>query len=240
MIDRAKSNDFNYGYATFLNVNGEELTTTERTLLNQDKLAMDFYENKNGQIVEVRVRPMKLVDKFLNIQLRAIANNPLSQFKMVEINCDQLDSMYSEVRKLDQEVRNEGGNMQTTDSTNRQAVVSAISKCGFTEDHIQTIWLVFQHSPSELMAYYYPYLKEFSEKGILRKSSIALMEDRLLMNNGYKQIYGSQIRGGTLYNLESPDSVNFRRASMQLGSIEDYIARWGLDFEEEKIRMLSK
>ncbi len=113
-------------------------------------------------------------------------------------------------------------------------------QCGWTEAHLSTIWLVFQHSDQNIMAYYYPELKRFSEQGALSKSSIALMEDRLLMNNGYKQIYGSQISNGQLHDLENLDQVNERRATMDLGAIEDYISNWDLDFETEKQRMLEQ
>ena len=57
------------------------------------------------------------------------------------------------------------------------------------------------------------------------------------MYHGYKQIYGSQITNDGLYDLEDPNNVNARRATMGLGSIEEYIDYWGLDFNQEKERM---
>ncbi|MEQ9404854.1 MAG: hypothetical protein RIM99_14780 [Cyclobacteriaceae bacterium] len=237
IIDRIRSNDFDYSYALFKGRKGGELTPEERSLLNQGKLARDYYENGEGIIREVIVRSPVLADKFFDIQMRAASDNPLASVEFVDINCNNLDSIFQEVRASDQQVRTEGGDMDETDSKNRQIVISTISKCGWSEPHLETIWLIFQHSPSELMAYYYPQLKQFSEEGKLSKGSIALMEDRLLMNNGHKQIYGSQISNGILYDLEDPDSVNLRREKMHLEPIQDYISRFGLDWEKEKTRM---
>ncbi len=87
------------------------------------------------------------------------------------------------------------------------------------------------------MAYFYTDLKKYEQTGKLSSSSIALMEDRLLLNNGYQQIYGSQIVNEQLHNLYDPENVNERRAKMDLGPIEDYIEHFGLDFETELKRL---
>ncbi len=239
IITRTKGGTFNYMYAKFKGQDGSELSAEEKDLLNSGKLAKDYYEDAKGVIREVRVRPIVLADKFLDIQRRAIVANPLKEITLLDIPCDSLDALYDEIHETDQAVRSGDGmeDMRSVDQRNQQKVISAITKCGWSEAHLNTIWLVFQHSPSDIMAYYYPELKAYSEAGTLPKSSIALMEDRLLMNNGYKQIYGSQIQNGSLADLEDPELVNERRATMDLGPIEDYITNWGLDFEAEKKRM---
>lgn len=236
VISRARANNLDYSNAIFKGANGL-MSAQENSLLKKGKLARDFYENSPGEISEVRVRSIELADKFLEIQINAAATNPLSQIEFIDIDCNQLGSLYDEVFKADQQVRNGYGEMDIVDSLNRQTVVSAIFQCGWSEEHLLTTWLVFQHSPLDIMIYFYPELKKYSEEGKLNRGMIALMEDRLLMQNGYKQIYGSQISGGRLFDLEEPDSVNIRRATMDLGSIEDYMDHWGLDWEEEKARM---
>lgn len=238
-IERVRTKNLDYSYAVFKNQFGDPLTEEDRSLLNQGKLAKDYYEDKQGIIREVRVRPLLLKDKFTEIQRRTLSINPLDDFTILPIDCSALDSLYSEVELADQRVRSEGGDMQQVDKRNQQLVISALSSCGWTEEHLFTIWLVFQHAPSEIMTYYYPQLKLYSMEGKIRRSTLALMEDRLLMNNGYKQIYGSQIRDGHLYDLEDPDSVNKWRAEVGLGPIEEYISRWDLSFEEEKERLSS-
>lgn len=237
IVDRVKTGNFNYMYATFVNADGEAITKEQRSLLNKGLLGKDYYEDASGQIKEVRVRPITLEDKFVEIQRIEIASNPLARITMIDVDCKNLDQMYAEVERTDQDVRNNGGDMQSVDAENLQKVISAVTKCGWTEDHLSTIWLVLQHSDSDIMAYYFSDLKRLSEEGKIRKSSMALMEDRLLMYHGYKQIYGSQITGGGLYDLEDPANVNERRAAIGLGTIEEYIANWELNFDEELERM---
>lgn len=237
IVEMAKAGKLNYLYAKFKSQNGTELSKEEQKLLSKGKLAKDYYVDKEGTIKEVRVRPLTLEDKFIEIQRREIASNPLKDITIIEIDCDALDDLYAEIERTDQEVRTEGGDMQSVDAQNQQKVISALTKCGWTEAHLETIWLVFQHSSSGIMAYYYPKLKEYSEKGLVRLSSMALMEDRLLMSNGYKQIYGSQIRDGRLYALEDSENVNKRRAKMDLGPIEEYVTHFDLDFETELANM---
>ena len=56
------------------------------------------------------------------------------------------------------------------------------------------------------------------------------MKDRILMDKGKPQIFGSQIKNGKLYDLEAPETVNERRQEMGLEPIEDYLNRYDITF----------
>lgn len=241
----AKAGKLDYLYAEFKNKDGLPLNDQERRLLNSGKMARHFYVDGSDQVKEVRVVEPGLEDKFFEIMLREVAVNPLQNMTLVNINCSDLMNILADIHEKDQAVRTGGeGDMNTIDSLNQQQVVSIIERCGFPtkdavgEEGMTTVFLVLQHSSSSLMAYYYPQIKRAVEQGDIRKSSFALMQDRLLMWNGYKQIYGSQISSGSLYDLEDPETVNERRTDMDLGPIEDYVAHFGLNFDEEVARML--
>jgi hypothetical protein len=62
---------------------------------------------------------------------------------------------------------------------------------------------------------------------------MALMEDRMLMNNGFPQIHGSQIIHNSVYEIVDPVNVNKRRASVGLGTIEGNTRRRGFEFNLE-------
>lgn len=237
IADRVKAGTFNYTYATFVNANGEPITSEQKTQLNKGLLGKDYYEDKTGQIQKVFVRSITIEDKLAEIQRIRIANNPLSQFATVDIDCNDLDNLYADVQNKDQESRLNADDMQRVDIESQQKVISAINKCGITENHLSTIWLVLQHSNSDVMAYFYSDLKRLSQKGMIDKGSIAAMEDQLLMFHGYKQVYGTQINIEGLYNMEDPTNVNKRRTAVGLGPIEEYIAKWGMSFEEEMTKM---
>ncbi|MFT5168695.1 MAG: hypothetical protein ACI8P3_003940 [Saprospiraceae bacterium] len=236
IIERMRAGNFDYRYATFKTQKSAKLNEQEQKMLNDGKFGKDYYEDANGVIKEIIIRPIEMEDKFIEIQRRELAANPMKGIQIIDIDCDSVDAVYKEIYRTDQEARKNRQGIKETDTRNLQLVVSAISKCGWSEANTQTIWLIFQHSPLGVMAYYYPDVKAFSEKGNLSRSSFAMLQDRLLTEHGYKQLYGTQILSGELYKLEDPDGVNARRKEIGMGVIEDYIGAWGLDLEAEKER----
>jgi hypothetical protein len=63
---------------------------------------------------------------------------------------------------------------------------------------------------------------------------LALLEDRTALNQGKKQIYGSQLgrddktKKYYLLPLEDPGNVDKRRAKMGLIPIAEYLRQWGI------------
>ncbi len=98
---------------------------------------------------------------------------------------------------------------------------------------------IIQHASHETMKKYLPILREAVEIGEAKSSQLALMTDRVLIGDGEKQIYGSQLRGapdGTivLQEIEDPEYVNQRRKSVGLAPIQEYIKNWGLEWTIEQ------
>jgi len=80
-----------------------------------------------------------------------------------------------------------------------------------------TLFLVIQHSDLETQLKYLPMMREAVKLGNTRASSLALLEDRVALRQGKRQIYGSQIgrdqETGEYYvsPLIEPEKVNERR-----------------------------
>src|SRR5215475_10415009 len=55
-------------------------------------------------------------------------------------------------------------------------------------------FLIIQHANYQYQKKYFPLIKEAMKKGEVRPQDMALLEDRILMREGKKQIYGSQLR----------------------------------------------
>ena len=169
--------------------------------------------------------------------------NALQNFQMEEAVCDSIDPILAEVYRKDQEVRQGAGDMMTVDQENRKTVISILEKCGFPKaDEVErqsynAIFMVLQHSPGSIRGYYYRDVEQAVANGKINRSTFALMQDRLLMDFGYKQVYGTQIMNDQLYELQDPDNVNVRRAEVGLGPIETYVKYFNLDYEEEIKRM---
>lgn len=169
--------------------------------------------------------------------------NALVGFQLLDVQCDSMVPMLSEAYRLDQEVRKTGGDMELVDQKNQQVVISILEKCGFPSAEeagrqgFDAIFFVMQHSDGGIMGHYYPQIAAAVDRGEITKSAFALMQDRLLMYNGYKQVYGSQIMNDHLYELQAPETVNERRAAVGLEPIETYLQYFNLDYEKELARM---
>ncbi len=105
-----------------------------------------------------------------------------------------------------------------------------------------TLFLVIQHSDIETQEKYLPLMREAVKKGNALASDLALLEDRVAIFNGEKQIYGSQIgfdqETGEYYVLPliDPENVNKRRTEVGLESIQNYILNWGITWDVEEYK----
>ena len=129
-----------------------------------------------------------------------------------------------------------------TDSSNLTLVTAVLDQKGWLGiEEIgaianEALFLVLQHADVSTQAIYLPMMRQAVEEGNARKNSLAMLEDRVAFRTNGKQIYGSQIGRDTFTGeyyvlpLVNPDSVNVRRARMNLGSIEGYVSRYNIDW----------
>ncbi|WP_299890213.1 DUF6624 domain-containing protein [uncultured Lacinutrix sp.] len=109
-----------------------------------------------------------------------------------------------------------------------------------------TLFLVIQHSPLEVQEKYLPMMREAVKKNNARASSLALLEDRIAMRKGEKQIYGSQImrdqETGKYYvsPLIDPENVDKRRAEVGLAPLTDYVSMWNITWDVEKHKAMAE
>jgi hypothetical protein len=103
-----------------------------------------------------------------------------------------------------------------------------------------TLFLVIQHSSKGTREQYLPMMREAVKNGNARASDLALLEDRVALGKGEKQIYGSQI--GTKKDeyyvrpLIDPDNVDKRRAEVELPPIQLYVSNWGITWDVEEYK----
>ena len=102
------------------------------------------------------------------------------------------------------------------------------------------LFFVIQHADIDTQKKYLPLMKEATSKGNARADYLALLEDRIAIRLGKKQIYGSQIghnsKTGEFYvlPLKDPDNVNKRRFQVGLNSMEDYVASYNINWSSER------
>jgi len=102
------------------------------------------------------------------------------------------------------------------------------------ETGTSTIFLVIQHADPKTMEHYLPMLRDAVKNKKANSKDLAKMEDRVLVRQGKKQLYGTQFRRDSVTKkyvldpLGDPDNVDKRRAKMGLGKLSDYLLEWGI------------
>ena len=93
-----------------------------------------------------------------------------------------------------------------------------LEKSKIGEKAAEGIFYVVQHTDLETIRKYFPEFKKLSERGEASTRLCAMMEDRMLMWEGRKQIYGSQAsnvlradKSYAIWPIENPSEVNLRR-----------------------------
>jgi hypothetical protein len=121
--------------------------------------------------------------------------------------------------------------MQIDDILNNYGWLSAID-VGDTAS--MTIFLVIQHSNLVNRLKYLPIMRDAVKKGKAKPKHLALLEDRVALEQGRKQIYGSQIGFNVIDStnyvlpLEDPENVDKRRNAVGLEPIAEYVAYWNI------------
>lgn len=168
------------------------------------------------------------------------------------VNYDSLSSELETIYDLDQGYREQVANMKQfdaelvnkmneTDSTNHVRVVDLLETYGWLprseigEKASAAIFYVLQHGSVEIMEKYLDQLQQLATANEADKTHAALMEDRVLMYRGKKQIYGAQasVRQGTdgtreyyVWPIKQPETVNERRRAMGFDlTVEENAAR---------------
>ncbi len=90
-------------------------------------------------------------------------------------------------------------------------------------------WLLVQHGPDDLQEQALVLLTDAVRRGDARPDNLAYLTDRVRMHRGEPQLYGTQYRyspdsGLTVWEVEDPERLDERRASVGLGPHADYDA----------------
>ena len=123
--------------------------------------------------------------------------------------------------------------MKEIDSKNLIEVDNILREYGWpgkdkVGDECVAIWLVIQHADVDSQRKALPMLKLAAEKGDINPSAIAMLEDRILVNSGKKQIYGTQYfypeeespKQRVIYPIDDIKNVDIKRTKVGLESLE--------------------
>ena len=107
----------------------------------------------------------------------------------------------------------------------------------------QAAFLILQHAELSQQEKYLPLLKAAAPGVEVNPADVAMLEDRVLVGQGKKQRYGTQVHFGpetggkwVLLPIEDEESVDERRASVGLGPLAEYLKDFGLEYKPGKKR----
>jgi len=103
-------------------------------------------------------------------------------------------------------------------------------------------FLIIQHADFDTQKRYFPQLRSAAKKGEALKRHLALLIDRIRIQQNKKQIYGSQVHfdfeRNKYYidyeNIKNPARINKRREKMGLNRIEEYLKTWNIEWDYQK------
>ena len=138
---------------------------------------------------------------------------------------------------------------QEMDAQNLVKVEAILQKYGWLGQDIigsngnEALFLVIQHSTPAVMEKYLPIMKAAVLEKKAEATQLALLQDRVNMNQGKKQIYGSQLRSNSqnadgsenwfIYPIEDAQNVDKRRAEIGLRPIAEYMKSFGITWDLE-------
>lgn len=137
--------------------------------------------------------------------------------------------------------------MKRIDSKNALRVQQIIDLYGWLgsdelgEDANETLFLCIQHADDLIIqTKYLPILKKAMEEGNADGWQYAFLTDRIKMNRGEKQVYGTQTlrMNGKQFPvpIENPDKVDTLRKEIGLEPMKEYMEDTGFDWSLENYR----
>lgn len=125
--------------------------------------------------------------------------------------------------------------MEEVDSQNTEAMKEIVDEHGWPgyslvgKEGARLAWLLVQHADKDVdfQEKCLDLFKKAVEKGDAPKKNLAYLTDRVRLNRGKPQIFGTQCQvskqGIVLRPVEDEDNLNARRLEYGLESVEDYL-----------------
>lgn len=191
-------------------------------------------------------------------------------YKSDQILREYIDSETTDNRKL--QILNETGFsrddlangkvymiLNKRDSINLIRIEEIIAKYGYPgktlvgEPTNEAAWYVIQHSKK--IANYFPIIQEAGSSNEIPFMRVATMQDRMLMQEGKEQLYGTQVAGENILNaitgkkefwyyvwpVQHPESVNeLRKEAGFVTTIEENAKSLGVEYKHYTLQEIKK
>ncbi|HWK99340.1 MAG TPA: DUF6624 domain-containing protein [Parapedobacter sp.] len=190
-------------------------------------------DNRWDELIE----KLNLAEAKLDRPLIAMLDTIFREDQLYRFQSDSIEKQYG---RNSEELKAHWDMIAEKDSINLVKVKRVLDERGWLGRDVvgpqgnQTLFLVIQHADLATQQKYIPMMREAAKKGNANGAELAMLEDRVALRTGKRQIYGSQLWRDSetgefhVMPLEDPDNVDERRSSVGLGKLADYISIWDL------------
>ncbi|MEJ5963776.1 DUF6624 domain-containing protein [Pedobacter immunditicola] len=208
------------------------------------------YLHKNGRW-NIILNKLKKIEQAQAVEI----DKPLSEelervFEQDQMYRDSVDSLSKQEGNNSAKVNEEIAKMLKVDSINLKIVSGILDKYGWLgpkrvgRKASIAIFLVIQHSDLNTQLKYLPMLKAAVSYGEVDAIDLAYLQDRILLQQNKRQIYGTQIGvvqlTGQKYVLPLLDPLNVdkRRAQIGLEPLAQYLAGFNIEWNPNEYENL--
>lgn len=238
----ALANEADSAFVQLLKI-ARDANYTNYDQLNEDPDLKSLYSDPRWEKVKMLVKINKeKTEMHYDKPLVALLDSIFNEDQQYRHQIDEIEQKYG---WESEQIKNHLKMMDEKDSLNQIVVQKILDERGWLGPDIigqtgnTTLFLVIQHADLPVQEKYLPMMREAVKKGNAKAGNLALLEDRVALRQGKKQIYGSQIGVNPVTGenfvspLEDPDNVDKRRAEVGLEPLQAYIAYWGMTWDVE-------
>ncbi len=203
-------------------------------LINEKNLDALKNDERWAKIIDIVKSNKTKEDSILNLhkKIKLILDTVLEEDQKYRLQAIEIVKEYG---RHSEEVNVIKETINEKDSINLIKVKNILDKYGWLGrkeigfDGNLALLLVIQHADIETQEKYLPILQEGVSNNNAQASDLAMLEDRIAIRNGKKQIYGTQLTIDTItgkyYPLPIEDSVNVdkRRHEVGLPKLDEYL-----------------
>ncbi len=226
-VKQTKNNDFENALKNIDSIISEDYLIKE---ILTDKNFKKLHKSKQWKILEQKIKNIESnYNQKVRNQLIKLRDKDQS-IRVILLDIQQTKTkdtiLWRKVREKMKKVDNESANL----------IKSIIDEYGWLgkneigEQGNQTLFLGIQHIDDlEVQEKYLPILKKAVKKGNAKAWHYAFLTDRILKNQGKKQIYGTQVitssdpKNSYIIPLQNPDKVDELRKEVGLEPLQEYL-----------------
>jgi hypothetical protein len=214
-------------------------------IVHQPELNPLHSDNRWSKVIETIKSNFTKKERNLDMNLVAVLDSVYIEDQVCQQQYVETAAKYG---RQSEELKSFATLMKDKYSVNQIIVEKILDERGWLGEEIighygnMALFLVIQHSNIETQEKYLSMMREAVKKGNANPANLALLEDRVALRQGKKQIYGTQLAydetTGESYvqPLEDPDNVDDRRAAIGLGKLQAYLSGVGMKWDPEEYK----